>query len=121
MKKRSIDVIIYATIGLLIGAYSTYIVSTGSNFSLYWFIGPAFIILSGSIFIIKSWVRIAIIALSIFYILLNIFDIIEPMFKYHTSIDVFTIVFLFTLSPVLFLCIYSLVYLTRPRVKERFK
>lgn len=119
-EKRSIGVIIYSVIGFLIGIYSTYIVSS-SNFSPYWFIGPAFTILSVSTFIMRKWVRIAIIALSIFYILLNIFDIIEPMIKYHSSMDPFTYVFLYLLFPVLFLSVYSLFYLTRPKVKKQFK
>jgi hypothetical protein len=120
MKKGSIGILIYATIGFLIGIYSTYIVSS-SNFSPYWFIGPAFVILSLGMFIMRNWVRIAIITLSIFYILLNIFNITEPMFKYHSSIDPFTYTFLCLLSPVFFFCIYSLIYLTHPKVKEQFK
>ena len=119
-KKISVGMILYSVVGFLIGIYSIYIVSS-SNFSPYWFIGPAFIILSVSIFIKRSWVRIAIITLSVLYILLYIFDIIEPIIKYHSSVGSFTCVFLFLLSPVLLFSIYSLVYLTRPKVKERFK
>jgi len=115
-KRWSKGIIIYATIGLLIGIWVTPIVSW-SNFNPYWFIGPAFIILSISMFLMRNWVRITIITLSIFYILLHVFAMIQS----HSSPSPFTYVLLSLLSPVLFFCIYSLVYLTRPKVKEMFR
>jgi Mn2+/Fe2+ NRAMP family transporter len=116
MKKHSVGIVIYATIGFFVGIWATYIVSW-SNINPYWLIGPAFIILSVSIFVMRNWVRISIITLSIICILLHVFTIVQN----HSSPDPFAYVLLSLLSPVLFFCMYSLVYLTRSKVKEQFK
>ena len=125
-KKRLISLRSYSIIGLLIGVYAFYtayrhtISVRGAEPAFYWTIGFTYILFSLGAFTLINWVRIAIITVS--YIVSSVFIITSLfLFLLRPNNWQWGLIFFVLLFPVFILSIYSLIYLTRPKVKEQFK
>jgi len=123
-KKRSVGIGLYSLLGLCVGVHALYtayneVSNLREAFSV---IGPAYIILSPGIFMLINWVRITLVVVSsivtsLFIVIPVLLFLLEP----QGQTWVWVALYLTRFFPVFLLSIYSLIYLTRPKVKQQFK
>jgi len=114
MKKRPIGILLLTIIGMLVAIFITWIGLMSVNV-LFLSAGASTLVLSFFILLLKNWARITALALSVVGLLINI--ILIAATKYVDSFFGISLVFF---SPLTFISVFCLVYLTRPKVKALF-
>ena len=126
-KKRSIGIILYSLLGLIIGLYGFYGAfkyglswRDGTAAAGNWVTGFAFILFSLGVFTLINWVRIVIVVIS--SIVSSLFIAAASLlFLLRPDNWAWGIIGISVFFPVFLLSIYSWIYFTRPKVKEQFK
>jgi hypothetical protein len=121
MSNRPFGMKLFSLIGFFVGLLALYTVYHFKlGISAYWLLGLFCIILSFAILTMSNLARIIFMAVSVIFACLYILSGIL-LFVFKPDEYQWGILSLVLFSPVFLLSLYSLVYLTRQKVKEQFK